>query len=113
VLDQLLEQTRQQVLVAKVGHPLNTTERIVLLIPQGADHTPGFLESVRTLKRLANRLGAVIHGYAVGAPARIYQAHFDSVKPEAPTTLERVDDWGEMCLGLLSASSARTTWWWC
>jgi Kef-type K+ transport system membrane component KefB/mannitol/fructose-specific phosphotransferase system IIA component (Ntr-type)/nucleotide-binding universal stress UspA family protein len=96
VLDQLLEQTRQQVLVTKVGHPLNTTQRIVLVIPQGADHVPGFLESVRTIKRLANRLGTVIQGYAVGAPDRVYQTHLDSVKPEAPTTLSRVSGWGEM-----------------
>jgi Kef-type K+ transport system membrane component KefB/nucleotide-binding universal stress UspA family protein len=101
VLDQLLEQTKQQVLVTKVGHPFNTTERIIVLIPQGADHTPGFLEAVRTVKQLANRLGSVIHGYTVGAPARIYQAHLDSVRPEAPTTLERASGWSDV-IGLLS-----------
>jgi Kef-type K+ transport system membrane component KefB/mannitol/fructose-specific phosphotransferase system IIA component (Ntr-type)/nucleotide-binding universal stress UspA family protein len=95
VLDQLLEQTKQQVLVTKVGHPFNTTARIVVLIPQGADHTPGFLEAVRTVKQMANSLGAVILGYTVGAPARVYQAHLDSVKPEAPTTLERAADWDD------------------
>ncbi len=96
VLDQLLEQTRQQVLVTKVGHPFNTTERIVALVPQGSDHTPGFLESVRTLKQMANRLGAEIRAYSVSAPARIYQAHFDSVKPEAPTRMEEVAGWREV-----------------
>jgi len=96
VLDQLLEQTKQQVLVTKVGHPFSTTERIVVLVPQGADHTVGFLESVRTLKQMANRLGATILGYTVGAPTRIYQAHFDSVKPEAPTTLERASGWRDV-----------------
>ncbi len=96
VLDQLLEQTRNQVLVTKVGHPFNTTERIILLIPQGADHTPGFLESVRTIKRMANRLGAEIKGFTVAAPPSIYEPHMDAVKPEAPTTLERVSDWTEV-----------------
>ncbi len=96
VLDQLLEQTRSQVLVTKVGHPFNTTERIILLIPQGADHTPGFLESVRTIKRMANRLGATIQGFTVAAPPGIYQPHMDAIKPEAPTSLERVPDWAEV-----------------
>ncbi len=96
VLDQLLDQTRQQVLVTKVGHPLNTTRRIVLVIPQGADHVPGFLESVRTIKRLANRMGAVIRGYAVGTPDRVYRSHLDAATPEAPTTLTRVGGWGEV-----------------
>jgi len=96
VLDQLLEQTRQQVLVTKVGHPFNTTERIVVLIPQGSDHAPGFLESVRTIKQMANRLGATIHGYTIVAPSRVYQAHLDAVKPEAPTRLERASGWADV-----------------
>jgi len=95
VLDQLLEQISQQVLVTKIGHPFSTTERLMVLIPRGSDHTPGFLESVRTIKRLANRLGAGIHGYTVGAPTRIYQAHLASVKPDAPVTLERASDWDD------------------
>jgi Kef-type K+ transport system membrane component KefB/mannitol/fructose-specific phosphotransferase system IIA component (Ntr-type)/nucleotide-binding universal stress UspA family protein len=102
VLDQLLGQTKQQVLVTKVGHPFNTTERIIVLIPQGADHTPGFLESVRTVKQMANRLGTTIQGYTVGAPARLYQNHFEAVKPEAPTTLERASDWNDV-LKMLSS----------
>jgi len=93
VLDQLLEQTKQQVLVTKVGHPLNTTERFIVLVPQGSDHVPGFPESVRSIKQMANRLGATIRVLTVRAPARIYQAHFDSMKPEAPTSVERAADW--------------------
>jgi Kef-type K+ transport system membrane component KefB/mannitol/fructose-specific phosphotransferase system IIA component (Ntr-type)/nucleotide-binding universal stress UspA family protein len=106
VLDQLLEQTRQQVLVTKVGHPLNTTQRIILLIPEGADHTPGFLESVRTIKQMANRLAATIHGYTVAAPSDVYQAHLDSVKPEAPTATESAAGWSEVLDLLRSALRA-------
>jgi hypothetical protein len=40
VLDQLLELTKQQVLVAKLGHPLNTTQRIVLLVPPAGQRPP-------------------------------------------------------------------------
>jgi hypothetical protein len=60
-------------MVAKLGHPLNTTQRIVLLIPRGSDHVLGFAEAVRTvIKLLANRLGARIRGYVVGDPAEPY-----------------------------------------
>ncbi|MFW6089263.1 MAG: hypothetical protein ACODAB_05885, partial [Gemmatimonadota bacterium] len=31
VLDQILEQTQELVLVAKLGHPLNTTRRLVTI----------------------------------------------------------------------------------
>jgi Kef-type K+ transport system membrane component KefB/nucleotide-binding universal stress UspA family protein len=93
VLDQVLEQTRQQVLVAKVGHPLNTAERVVLLIPRGADHMTGFPESVQTIKQLANRLSAEIVAYTVDAPDDIYLRHLETARPEAPVTAERLESW--------------------
>jgi Kef-type K+ transport system membrane component KefB/nucleotide-binding universal stress UspA family protein len=93
VLDQVLEQTRQQALVAKLGHPLNTTERIVLLIPAGSDHVLGFPQAVRTIKLLTNQLGARIHGYVVGGSATDYQTYFDAVKPDVPVALEQGGNW--------------------
>jgi nucleotide-binding universal stress UspA family protein len=93
VLDQVLEQTRQQVLVAKLGHPLNTTQRIVLLIPAGSDHLHGFPQAVRTIKLLTNRLGAKIEGYVVGGSVKAYHTYFDSVKPAAPVSLQFGGSW--------------------
>jgi Kef-type K+ transport system membrane component KefB/mannitol/fructose-specific phosphotransferase system IIA component (Ntr-type) len=102
VLDQLLEQTKQEILVAKLGHPLNTTERVLVLIPQGTDHLLGYLDSVRTIKLLANRLGASIHGFTIGAPAQLYADQFESVKPESPLRIDFTGGWGEL-LGKLQA----------
>lgn len=93
VLDQLLEQTRQLVLVAKLGHPLNTTERIILIVPEGADHIPGFAEGVHAVKLMANRLGAAIHGITLGDEAELYRRHLGAVRPEAPVTFERASGW--------------------
>lgn len=93
VLDQVLELTRQHVLVAKLGHPLNTTERIVLLIPAGADHLLGFPEAVRTIKLLTNRLGARVQGYVVGEGVKPYRVQFEKVKPDAPVSLELGGSW--------------------
>jgi len=96
VLDQLLEQTRQQVLVAKLGHPLNTTARLVVLIPRGADHLAGFADSLRTLKLLANRLGAGIRGFAVEAPEDLYRGLFQATPPDAPTEIVQGQSWREV-----------------
>jgi Kef-type K+ transport system membrane component KefB/mannitol/fructose-specific phosphotransferase system IIA component (Ntr-type)/nucleotide-binding universal stress UspA family protein len=93
VLDQLLEQSRQHVIVAKLGHPLNTTQRLLLLIPAGSDRIPGFFEAVRAIKLMANRLGAGIEGYVVAGPAHVYEAHFASAKPDAPVRLKRLLGW--------------------
>lgn len=95
VLDQLLEQSKEQVLVAKLGHPLNITERIVLVVPQGADHLPGYPESVRTVKRMTSRLGAALYGLAVGCDAKNCQEQFDAVSPAVPTQFEHAEGWTE------------------
>jgi Kef-type K+ transport system membrane component KefB/mannitol/fructose-specific phosphotransferase system IIA component (Ntr-type) len=93
VLDQLLDHTREQILVARLRHPLSTMRRLVLLVPQAADHAPGFPDAVRTLKLMANRLGATIAGHAVAAAAPPFQARFDAVRPDAPSTFVAVPSW--------------------
>lgn len=93
VLDQLLEETKQQVIVAKLGHPLNTTRRLLLLVPRGSDRIVGFLGAVRAIKLMANRLGAEIVGNVVAGPAEVYQKHMASVKPDAPVRLDRISGW--------------------
>jgi Kef-type K+ transport system membrane component KefB len=95
VLDQVLQQTRHHVVVAKLGHPLNTTQRIVLLIPRGTDHAPGNRAAVSTVKVLANRLGATITGYVVGDSAEKYEQLFEAVKPTAPSSFQSVPDWDQ------------------
>jgi Kef-type K+ transport system membrane component KefB/mannitol/fructose-specific phosphotransferase system IIA component (Ntr-type) len=102
VLDQLLDQTRQQVLVTRLGHPLNTTTRLMVLIPLGADHIPGFLDAVRTLKQLASRLGAIVAGYAVEAPGELYEQYFRNVKPDAPVSIRKAATWREVADRLLA-----------
>jgi Kef-type K+ transport system membrane component KefB len=96
VLDQLLDLTRQQILVAKLGHPVVTTRRIVLLVPQGSDHLPGFPEAVRTIKRMAGQLGATIAGFTVRGQPESYLAHFERLRPNVPTSFEWIGGWDRM-----------------
>lgn len=58
ILDQLLDNTKQMVLVSKIDHPINTTERVVLMIPPYLDREPGFLGAIDTIKNLVNQIGA-------------------------------------------------------
>jgi Kef-type K+ transport system membrane component KefB/mannitol/fructose-specific phosphotransferase system IIA component (Ntr-type) len=102
VLDQLLEQTRQLVLVAKLGHPLNTTQRLVLVIPPGADHHPGFFGAVRITRVMASRLGASLHALVVNDDPELYRSHFAAIRPVVPTTFERSAGWDAL-LGWLGA----------
>jgi Kef-type K+ transport system membrane component KefB/mannitol/fructose-specific phosphotransferase system IIA component (Ntr-type) len=96
VLDQLLELLKQQVMVAKLGHPLNTTRRIVVLVPHGTDHLPGYAQAIRTVKRMASELGATIHGYTVRSDPEKYLRDFKDIGEDVPTTLEHVRSWSEV-----------------
>jgi Kef-type K+ transport system membrane component KefB/mannitol/fructose-specific phosphotransferase system IIA component (Ntr-type) len=93
VLDQLLEQTRQHVIVAKLGHPLNTTSRVVLLLARGSELIPGYSDALRTVKLVASRLGAALHVGVVGADADPYAAHLDARPPEVPVSVATVGSW--------------------
>jgi len=93
VLDQLLEQSRQQVLVTRMGHPLNTTDRILVLIPFGSSRLPGFPASVHTIKLMANRLGTTVVVLAVGGEEEDYRHFFLETPPEADVVVEGVEGW--------------------
>jgi Kef-type K+ transport system membrane component KefB/mannitol/fructose-specific phosphotransferase system IIA component (Ntr-type) len=96
VLDQLLEQTRQTVIVSKMGHPLNTTSRIVLVVPRASERHPGFGGSVSLVKRLATEVDASLEVLVVGEePSRCAEV-LRKVKPEHPMEFEEVEGWGPL-----------------
>lgn len=100
VLDQLLELSVQQVIVAKLGHPVSTTKRIVTVVAPGSDHHPGFADAVGTMKRMANGLGASLHLLVVGGAEDRYLRTFQHVRPDAPVKAERVATWGSALAAL-------------
>jgi Kef-type K+ transport system membrane component KefB/mannitol/fructose-specific phosphotransferase system IIA component (Ntr-type) len=96
VLDQLLEQTKQTVIVSKMGHPLNTTSRIVLVVPPNSDHHPGFTEAVSLMKRLASEVDARLDVLVVGDMPDGYGKAFQEIRPEHPFECEGVEGWGPL-----------------
>lgn len=96
VLDQLLEQTKQMVLVARLTDPLNTTTRVVVILPPLVHRHPGFFEAARATHVLANQLGATLLGLVVeGSPER-FEEMYRPIRRAAPTTLERISGWGTL-----------------
>ncbi|WP_439880847.1 cation:proton antiporter [Pontibacter sp. MBLB2868] len=60
VMDNLLDNTDEMILVCKIIQPLNTTERIVVLVPTNAELERGFMRWIRSIKLLSQQLGAPI-----------------------------------------------------
>jgi Kef-type K+ transport system membrane component KefB/mannitol/fructose-specific phosphotransferase system IIA component (Ntr-type)/nucleotide-binding universal stress UspA family protein len=103
VLDQLLERTRQMVLVAKLGHPLNVTQRLVVLVPPAADRHPGFADALATVNRIASGIGAGMTGVAVGEDVeRLRRAH-GAARPQVAAEWMSVPDWSALAEWLESA----------
>jgi Kef-type K+ transport system membrane component KefB/mannitol/fructose-specific phosphotransferase system IIA component (Ntr-type)/nucleotide-binding universal stress UspA family protein len=96
VLDQLLEQTHQLVVVVKLGHPLNTTGRIVLVLPPGSTHHPGFLGALQAVKQMASELGTAIRALVVEGDTARCKEVVDEVPPRVPLEWEFVRRWGDL-----------------
>nr|WP_233710815.1 cation:proton antiporter [Natronococcus pandeyae] len=93
IIDQVLSRTTQLTLVGRVREPLNTTERIVLVLPPGIDHNDGFYEALHTVKLVSEDTGAPVHGLAVDGNPEQFERLFSLVEPEAPGEFEEISGW--------------------
>ncbi len=57
ILDQLLNETEQLVMVCKIDHPINTTKRIIILVPPYFELEPGFSDAVLSVQKLIQQSG--------------------------------------------------------
>ncbi|CAM3398115.1 cation:proton antiporter [Pontibacter korlensis] len=60
VLDSMLDNTDEMILVCKIIQPLNTTNRIVVIVPTNAELERGFIRWIRSVKLLSQQLGAPV-----------------------------------------------------
>ncbi|MEW9677774.1 hypothetical protein ABRT01_16680 [Lentibacillus sp. L22] len=65
VIDNFLEHTYQRSLIANIHHPLNTMERVMLILPNNILHKPGFEDSISIIKGIASQLGTKIKGLVI------------------------------------------------
>jgi len=96
VVDQLLEMTHQEVLVARFASPLNTTRRIVLLIPEGSDRMEGFSPALSLVKQLAQQLGTPILALTIRTDPEPYLARLESNGPDVPVKVKGVGGWDRL-----------------
>lgn len=100
VLDQLLERTRQTLLVAKLSHPLSVTQRLVVLFPPGIDRHPGFPHALSTVNRIASGVGAGMAGVVVGTEAERVKGVHAAARPQVAAEWLAVQDWGALAAWL-------------
>jgi hypothetical protein len=96
VLDNLLDNTEQMILVCKITHPLNTTSRIIVLVPLNAELERGYLRWLKSIRILSVQLGAkILFRGRRRTLNKIRQALADS-KPSVEAEFEPLTDFKEV-----------------
>ncbi len=96
VIDQVLDRSRLPVVVARMGHPINTTEKLFVVVPHAIDHHEGFFEGVYLLKRLTDRVDADLHVITIGSGGEQYERLFGLVEPELTATFDSLEGWSKL-----------------
>ncbi|WP_243641377.1 cation:proton antiporter [Natrarchaeobius halalkaliphilus] len=96
VIDQVLDRTTQLALVGRIRTPLNTTDRILLVVPPGIVDNDGIDEALHTVKLVSRRTVAPVRGLVVDDATRPIERRFDGIDPEAPGTFGRIGGWDEL-----------------
>ncbi|MGM0546283.1 MAG: cation:proton antiporter [Bacteroidota bacterium] len=95
-IEQLLDKTKLELLVTDFDEPVNTAERLVVIMPGRVAANPGFLDSVQTVKKLATELGISVTGLLVKGDEERYRQLIDLVEPEMSFELETVSNWNKV-----------------
>ncbi|MCH8485377.1 MAG: cation:proton antiporter [Candidatus Cyclonatronum sp.] len=96
VLDQLLEQSKQLIMVSKIDHPLNITERIFLIVPPYLDREPGFTGAMLTIKNMVNEIGAELLVVTSRNNHQTLKQLVENQEPEIEAGYIVLDEWASL-----------------
>ena len=96
VIDNFLEHTYQSSLISHIRQPLNTMERVILILPNNIVYKPGFEDSISIIKGIASQLSATIKGLVIRDDLESYQKVSDKVHPNVKIEFQSIDDWNSL-----------------
>ena len=96
VIDQVLNRTSQLTIVGRARDPINTTERVLLVLPPEIDHNDGFFEALHTVKTLASYTDASIRGLAVDGDRDRIARLSAGIEPDVPEAFVSIADWNAL-----------------
>ncbi|WP_041053528.1 cation:proton antiporter [Jeotgalibacillus campisalis] len=96
IIDNFLDHTNERAMIVKLGHPLNTTDRIVLILPKGSYYKPGIQDGIRIVKGMASQLNCMVECLVIRDTVDRYETLFSSIKPSVTTFMHRLESWEEL-----------------
>jgi Kef-type K+ transport system membrane component KefB len=98
VLDYLLLNCSKEVLVTRLRIPLNTLEKIFVVVPENAELEIGFSHWIKTLKTLANQTTGKLHFAGPAATMERVKEEVKKGKPTVEITTQAFDDWDDILI---------------
>ena len=102
ILDRVLEESKQLVIVSRIVHPINTSKRIILAVPENADREPGFDSAMRDIKLIINELGAELLIFSPESMHVPMRAVIQNKEPELEADFYDVSKWTSLISGPLT-----------
>lgn len=96
IIDQVRRRSNEPIIVSRLGRPINTSMRALVVLPPGVIHHDGFFEAIYLTKRLVERLGIEMIVYTVGDDVHQILRVIDIVEPEMEIDVRKVDTWSEL-----------------
>jgi Kef-type K+ transport system membrane component KefB len=105
IIDQLLNLTRQMVILSKNNQPLNTVKKIIIIVPHKAEYERGFVRWFFRLKNLTNQLGADIELYSAISTLNKIMNYVKNQNIKMNISFFEIQDWSQIKNYLSSVSS--------
>jgi Kef-type K+ transport system membrane component KefB len=97
ILDEIINGTEELLLVCRFTKlPLNTTSRVVVILPQYAERESGFLGAVLAIKQIASKLGAKLCLVVLDKAAESIKELIEEIKPSVDTDYLPLPKWSNL-----------------
>ncbi len=96
VLDRVVGNSKQQIIICKLEHPLNTLQRALLLLPPNVEHEPGFTPLVHTVKQLAQQISVKIWVVCARQSEVAIKRMVEQIKPTVEITCQSYEDFANL-----------------
>jgi Kef-type K+ transport system membrane component KefB/mannitol/fructose-specific phosphotransferase system IIA component (Ntr-type) len=90
IIDRIVRETWQAVNIVRLENPINTTEKLLLIVPPLVQRHPGFEDAVRTAKHLAQQAGSSLTVAATAETLLSASQFIEQVGPKVKTSLHTV-----------------------
>lgn len=99
ILDRVLEESKQLVIVSRIVHPINTSSKIILALPENAEREPGFASAIRDIKNIINELGADLIIFSPKAMHKSLRSIIRDNEPKLEAAFFDVSSWSKLISG--------------